>query len=269
MHFEKFLQNDLPEFVEGPELTKACHYSLSGGGKRLRPLIVYLVSEALGKQFPVDDVALSVEYFHTASLIADDLPCMDNDEFRRDHKTLHKKFCESTALLASYALITRAFEKIADNARAFEIESKRCQIALKEASIASGLLGATGGQYLDIHFENPKLENLLAIIEKKTVTLFSVSFLLGWIFGGGDLSKLDTLKSAAFDFGIAFQILDDIDDQKQDNQKQSAVNLALFLGEIQAKERLERHLGLFEKKMRDLGLYNASFEKLIEKIKKR
>ena len=102
-------------FGEKTKLRDACEYALTNGGKRFRPLIVILIAEALGNGLNVFEAALSVEFFHTASLVADDLPCMDNDDERRDKPSLHKVYGEAIALLASYALITAAFEKIYSN----------------------------------------------------------------------------------------------------------------------------------------------------------
>ena len=109
--FEKVLRESLVAFEEGSSLSKAVSYALLSGGKRIRPLLVLQIAKALGKEV-VFDAALSVEYFHTASLIADDMPCMDDDEVRRGMTCLHIKYGEATALLASYALITAAFERI-------------------------------------------------------------------------------------------------------------------------------------------------------------
>src|SRR5689334_6318506 len=96
-------------FGEKTKLRDACEYAITNGGKRFRPLIVLLIAEALGNGLNVYEAALSVEFFHTSSLIADDLPCMDNDDERRDKPSTHKVYGESIALLASYALITAAF----------------------------------------------------------------------------------------------------------------------------------------------------------------
>ena len=114
--FEKFLKEFIEvRFEEKTELTKACEYSLTNGGKRIRPVMVMMIAEALKKGFNVFPVALSVEFFHTASLIADDLPSMDNEVERRSKPALHLVFGESVALLASYSLIAAAYEMIAEN----------------------------------------------------------------------------------------------------------------------------------------------------------
>ena len=172
--FEKRLKKELQFFGVKTHLRDACEYALLNGGKRIRPLIVFITAQALNKNSDVFDAALSVEYFHTASLIADDLPCMDNDDFRRDKPALHKVFGEATALLASYALITAAFEKVYESAKA---HTELCPLALYEASKAAGIHGATGGQYFDLYSKELSLENIKTIIEKKTVRLFEIAFL--------------------------------------------------------------------------------------------
>ncbi len=270
--FEKALKEDIETFGNSTKLKSALEYSLLSGGKRLRPLIVYLVAEALGKNYDVHYLALSVEYFHTASLIADDLPCMDNDEVRRDKPTLHVVFGETTALLASYALISAAFEKIFQGSMIFSkhcsYHEKACTLALKEASFASGIHGATGGQHLDLFPESLNLRLLEEIIEKKTITLFNVSFLFGWIFGGGDLSKIDTVKSAAYDFGMAFQIADDMQDMAQDKEKEHVANMALLLGYEEAFNRVKSYLENFKKSLSTLGIESPLFDKIVHKVLK-
>ena len=177
------------------KLRDACEYALTNGGKRFRPLIVLMVAEALGKGLNVNDAALSVEFFHTASLIADDLPCMDNDDERREKPSVHKVYGETIALLASYALIIAAFEKIHSNSKVMRESStpysgssdKVCVIALESASSCAGIQGATGGQFMDIFPPYLNLEVIKQVIYQKTITLFEVSFIFGWIFGGGVL----------------------------------------------------------------------------------
>src|SRR5271155_2067965 len=113
---EQEIAKSLLLFGEKTKLRDACEYALKSGGKRFRPLLVLLVAEGVGNDLNVYEAALSVEFFHTASLIADDLPCMDNEDERRNKPSLHKVYGEAIALLASYALITAAFDKIYCNA---------------------------------------------------------------------------------------------------------------------------------------------------------
>src|SRR5580693_9207668 len=152
---EQEIAKSILSFGEKTKLRDACEYALTTGGKRFRPLIVILIGEALNNGLNVYESALSVEFFHTASLIADDLPCMDNDDERRDKPSLHKVYGEAIAILASYALITAAFERIHKNAQVMkesvppysEFSDRACVIALETATHCAGILGATGGQF--------------------------------------------------------------------------------------------------------------------------
>lgn len=255
---------------EKTKLRDACEYALTNSGKRFRPLIVLLIGEALENGLSVYESALCVEFFHTASLIADDLPCMDNDDERRDKPSLHKVYGEAIALLASYALITAGFEKI--HRSAFSMHSSgapfgsqsdlRCRIALESATHCAGILGATGGQFLDLYPPNHSLEMVKQVIYKKTVTLFEFSFVLGWIFGGGDLQKLDFVKRVAYHFGMAFQTADDIGDMLQDEKKQREISIARLIGKERALRFFEEQMGHLQTGLRDLELLTPSFEKM-------
>ncbi|MEN9343666.1 MAG: geranyltranstransferase [Chlamydiota bacterium] len=258
------------------KLRDACEYALTNGGKRFRPLIVLLVAEALNNGLNVYESALAVEFFHTASLIADDLPCMDNDDERREKPSLHKVYGESIALLASYALITAAFEKIHSNASVMQsapspfchFSDRACVVALEAATRCSGILGATGGQFYDLFPPNQNLETVKQVIYKKTVTLFEVSFLLGWVFGGGDLSKLDKLRSASYHFGMSFQIADDLADMVQDEKNQKEMSIARLIGKERAFFCFEEEMRLFRKEMQELNILHPSFEKMCNVLTK-
>lgn len=246
----------------GPKtiLQEACAYSLLNGGKRFRPSIVFIVAKSLDNNADVSEAALGVEFLHTASLIADDLPCMDNDDQRRNKPSLHKAFNEPIALLASYALISEGYACLAKNAQIIKNSnisySKDAdligQIALENVSHNTGILGATGGQYLDLNPPDLTLETLCEIIFKKTVTLFEISFVLGWIFGGGDLNQLHLVKKAAEHFGIAFQIVDDLEDMEQDIANQRPINLANAYGEQKAKTLLASEIKAFHECLHQL-----------------
>lgn len=259
-------------FGEKTKLRDACEYALTTGGKRFRPLIVILIAEALGNGLNVYEAALAVEFFHTASLIADDLPCMDNDDERRDRPSLHKVYGEAIALLASYALITAAFEKIHSNAMVMRdadvpfchFSDKACTLALESATHCAGILGATGGQFLDLFPPNQNLDTVKEVIYKKTITLFEVSFVLGWIFGGGDVNKLEKVKKAAYHFGLAFQTADDLGDMLQDEKKQRESSIARLIGKERALMLFEEEMHAFNKELQDLHLLTPSFEKMCD-----
>ena len=267
---EQEIAKSILSLGEKTKLRDACEYALMTGGKRFRPLIVILIAEALGNNLNVYESALSVEFFHTASLIADDLPCMDNDEERRDKPSLHKVYGESIALLASYALITAGFEKIHSNAMvmrdsAFSHFSDRaCTLALESATHCSGIHGATGGQFLDIFPPNQSLETVKQVIYKKTVTLFEVAFVFGWLFGGGDTLKLEKVKKVAYHFGMAFQTADDLGDMLQDEKKQREMSIARLIGKERGLLLFDEEMRHFRKDLQELGLFTPSFEKMCD-----
>jgi geranylgeranyl diphosphate synthase, type II len=267
IQIETLLKQRLDCFGIKTPLRDACEYALMNGGKRIRPLIVFMTAKALNKQLDVSNAALSVEYFHTASLIADDLPCMDNDDFRREKPSVHKIFGEATALLASYALITAAFEKVYESAKQHAKESgELCLMALFEASKAAGIHGATGGQYLDLYPGTLSLKGIKTIIEKKTITLFEISFLYGWIFGGGGLEFLSEVKKLGYHFGMAFQIADDLRDCFEDQKRNNPANLALYLGKEKALELFNQEKESFISLLDKLGIKTAAFVALKIKL---
>jgi geranylgeranyl diphosphate synthase, type II len=274
---EQEIAKSISSFGEKNKLRDACEYALTSGGKRLRPLIVLMVAEGLGCGLNVYESALSVEFFHTASLIADDLPCMDNDDERRHKPSLHKVYGETVALLASYALITAAFDKIHKNgvimrergALFSSMSDRACLIALESATHCSGILGATGGQFLDLFPPNLNFETVRQIIYKKTITLFEVSFIFGWVFGGGDPSEVDLVKKCAFHMGMAFQIADDIIDLDQDDKKQREINMAHVIGRGRSSLLFKEEMDLFRSCLKQLRLDTPSFEKMSSLLMRR
>src|SRR3989344_1352652 len=247
---------------EKTRLREACEYALFSGGKRLRPKLVLMIAKALGHGLDAMPAALSVEFFHTASLIADDLPCMDNDDERRNRPSLHRAFEESIALLTSYTFIASGYGGIYKNGqrmkevRGFQANEAtiRC---LEIATRCAGIFGATNGQFLDLFPPDQSLETIRKIIEQKTVTLFQISFVFGWLFGGGDAVRLPLVESTAYHLGMAFQVADDIQDAERDA---SQVNIARIIWRDQAFDLFYWEMGLFEKGLKELGLWNQEFE---------
>lgn len=239
---EDKIEESLASFGPKTPLSDAIAYALRNGGKRFRPAIVLMTASSIGGQEEAIDAALALEFFHTASLIADDLPCMDNETTRRGKKALHLAFSESIALLASYALISAGYERIRRSTRSNSILS----IALEYAARYTGIEGATGGQFLDLYPPALNEESLKEVIEKKTGALFELSFLFGWLFGGGDLASLPTVREVAYHFGMAFQIIDDFDDLEQDRKEGRKINVPLSLGEKKGAEWLQKELYSFK-----------------------
>jgi geranylgeranyl diphosphate synthase type II len=273
---EQEIARSILSFGEKTKLRDACEYALTAGGKRFRPLIVIFIAEALGNGLNVYESALAVEFFHTASLVADDLPCMDNDDERREKPSLHKVYGEAIALLASYAMIVAAFEKIHSNAMVMQdagppfnqFSDRACTLALESATQCAGILGATGGQFLDLFPPNQNLDTVKQVIYKKTVTLFEVSFVLGWLFGGGDVSKLEKVKRAAYHFGMAFQTADDLADMLQDEKKQREISIARLIGKERGLMLFDEEMRYLRKELLDLNLLTPSFQKMCDILAK-
>lgn len=259
---EKLIDKHVSTLGSPSLLSEASAYALLSGGKRLRPSLVFMVAEGLGSHLDVSYAALAVECFHTASLVVDDLPSMDDDERRRHKPAVHARYGESVALLVSYALIASGYACVAKNATAVANESL-CSIALENAAYNTGLHGATGGQFLDISPPDTTFSTLKEIIHKKTTSLFEIAFVFGWLFGGGNLAMLGAVKQAASHFGLAFQIADDLSDMTRDKKKGCLVNVANVLGVASAQKILREERSSFVSKITSLGLETSPFQELL------
>lgn len=250
---QKKIKQKTSSFLHPGILKDACEYALLNGGKRFRPILVFMVAEALNQQIDVSSAALAVEYFHTASLVADDLPCMDDDDERRNKPTVHKLYGETIALLTSYALIAEGYGAIADSFHDY-IKAKRenalegskiVVLAIENAAYNTGLSGATGGQYLDIFPPDFSEGTLREVIHKKTTSLFEIAFVFGWLFGGGSLEDLSLVKDCASHFGVAFQVADDIGDLEQDLRNGRKSNIAGAFGMERARKIFEDEIAQY------------------------
>jgi geranylgeranyl diphosphate synthase type II len=269
--YKNKIEAALQEYVssrmgEKTSLRDACEYALNGGGKRLRPILVLMIAEALQKGLDVMPVALSVEFFHTASLIADDLPCMDDDDKRRGRPSLHRAFEESVALLASYTFIAAGYEGISRNGvlmkKMHPLSSKADEAVLQSLKIATeygGILGATSGQYLDLFPPDTSWGTIQTLILRKTITLFQISFVFGWLFGGGEVRLLEEVKQAAYHLGMAFQVADDLQDASSSDCK---INVVSALGLNRALSIFQEEMGKFEHALRELTLWNHDFQEV-------
>ncbi len=191
-------------------LNQSMHYSLIGGGKRIRPVLALASADAVGGDLEtILPAAVSLELIHTYSLIHDDLPAMDNDDYRRGRLSNHKVFGEANAILAGDALLTYAFELLADPRVGHPERQLRI---IREVSVAAGKDGMVGGQVADVAGEGKTLN--LAEIEKihkgKTGALLTASARLGGILAGGTEGQLKALTDYSQALGLAFQIKDDI-----------------------------------------------------------
>lgn len=253
-------------------LLEACEYALMSGGKRFRPSLAVMVAKALGFGLDVYEAALAVEFFHTASLVVDDLPSMDNDDERREKPSLHKVYGETMALLVSYALIAEGYHALARNThvlkRAYSPASSHGDrvgiLALENAAQNTGIAGATGGQFLDIFPPDLSPDTLRSIIYKKTISLFEIAFVSGWLFGGGEIDKLERVKKAAYNFGMAFQIVDDFDDVAQDKINKRSINIVSALGHDTALKMLYDEINQFHLNLKGLNIDSSELVALAQ-----
>lgn len=192
------------------ELVDAMRYSLTAGGKRLRPILLMAAADAVGGAGErYLRAACALEMIHTYSLIHDDLPAMDDDDLRRGKPTNHKVYGEAMAILAGDALLTKAFETMCGQENA---DADRLLRVIGEVSAAAGADGMVGGQALDLLSENKTIDRaaLETMHQAKTGALFRAAIRSGAILAGADEEKLAALTLYAEKFGLAFQITDDI-----------------------------------------------------------
>ncbi|MDB6125648.1 MAG: Farnesyl-diphosphate synthase [Pedosphaera sp.] len=216
----KALAGFLPKPTTKPAtIHKAMHYSLFAGGKRMRPALCLAASAACGgDESEAMPLACAVECIHTYSLIHDDLPAMDNDDYRRGKLTNHKVFGEGIAILAGDALLTQAFE-IAAQARAWPRYSHKT--IFLEVARASGSLQLIAGQVADVEAEGKKISTneLKYIHERKTSALLCCSARLGGMSANCTAQQLKALTDFGYNVGLAFQIIDDILDVTQTSEQ--------------------------------------------------
>ena len=246
---DKALDRYLPLISLRPQIIhRAMRYSIFPGGKRIRPIFTIAGFEACGgKGDSIIPVACGIELIHSYTLIHDDLPCMDNDDFRRGKHTCHKKFGEDIALLAGDGLLTLAFQVIA--------ESENIHV-IKEISKAIGTCGVIGGQVADILAQGSRLKAQRKHIEyinlKKTAVLFEAAVKSGGIIKDAGKPEINALGNFGRDIGLVFQLLDDIKDKD---------GYAKLYGEGRA---IEKAKALAEKAKNHLKIFGKKADRLLE-----
>ena len=208
---EKYLDEKCFQYDSEPQkiLFSAMRYSLLAGGKRLRPIFALdFCRMCCGDSDKAIEFAAAVEMVHTYSLIHDDLPCMDNDDYRRGNPTNHKVYGEAIAVLAGDALLTAAFSHIAKSA----LDAEAKIHAVEVLANCAGELGMVGGQVLDMQSESRQCtqQEVIDIQTRKTGALIKAACVLGVIAGGGSQKQLLSAAEFAHNLGLAFQIRDDM-----------------------------------------------------------
>lgn len=220
---EEALSQYLPGEDEYPEtIHQSMRYSMLAGGKRLRPVLVLAAAEAVGGDVKkVIPAACAIEMIHTYSLIHDDLPAMDDDNYRRGKPTNHVVYGEAIAILAGDALLTLAFEVLSSLVEEPGIAPQKVLRVIKEISLAAGSRGLIGGQVVDIGSENLDIsaETLKYIHIHKTGALFKAALKTGAILSSASEEQITALSRYAHFLGLGFQITDDILDIEGDTEK--------------------------------------------------
>lgn len=208
----------LRRYLPAPEgyqkrIMEAMEYSVLAGGKRLRPMLMKETYQLFGGTGElVEPFMAAMEMIHTYSLVHDDLPAMDNDEYRRGRKTTHVVYGEGMGILAGDALLNYAFETAAKAFTMFPEESLKIGKAMQVLAGKAGIYGMIGGQVVDVESAGCNLakEKLDFIYELKTSALIESSMMIGAILAGADEKAIQTVEKIAKNVGIAFQIQDDI-----------------------------------------------------------
>jgi geranylgeranyl diphosphate synthase type II len=251
---QKELKHVFPPRWEIPErLREAMDYSLLAGGKRMRPVLVLAAAESLSASADAAmPVACAVEMIHTYSLIHDDLPAMDNDDYRRGRLTNHKVYGEAMAILAGDALLTHAFHHVVQSAYRYGVPASQVLMIIEEMSALAGARGMVGGQAADILGEQgiTSLSQLEYIHAHKTSDLIIFSLKAGGRIADAADHQLRALEQFGSNIGLAFQIQDDIldvvgDEKKlgkpiKSDEKAQKVTYPYFIGVDASKDKVKQ-----------------------------
>ena len=279
---DRALERWLPPLEDHPpQIHEAMRYSVFAGGKRLRPILALLACEAVGGNS--DDtlpIAAALEMVHTYSLIHDDLPAMDDDDYRRGRRTCHRVYGEAIAILAGDALLTHAFRVLADRGPTRLGAEARLQI-IAEIAEAAGSRGMVGGQVMDILAEGREIDGptLRRLHTQKTGALIRASVRVGGIAGEAEEGRLQALTRYAERVGLAFQIVDDILDIEgataemgksagSDLRRKKATYPAV-IGLEESRRQAARLLGEAKDALRPLGEKGAALAALADFVGRR
>ncbi len=245
---QKRMSDLLPEAFSESRIVEAMRYSALSDGKRIRPFLLMVCAEIFGTSaISVLNAAAALEFIHAYSLIHDDLPAMDNDDFRRGKPTCHKQFDEATAILAGDGLLTYAFEILSDS-KTHKDPIVRCEL-IKILARSAGFNGMIGGQMMDLENSDNKIskEKMANLHRLKTGELFMASCEMGAVLGHATLDERKSLRYYAHDIGLAFQIRDDILDHKgaqsgkveiDETEQKDNASIVEIVGLEQARQQL-------------------------------
>lgn len=239
------VEDYMKKILEGDESTlyAAMRYAVLSEGKRYRPLLLICTGESFGaKREFLLPFACAIEFIHNYSLIHDDLPSIDNDDWRRGQPSCHRAFGEDVALLAGDGLLTLAFEIMAEAPVPEKLASRKLE-AISEVSRLSGPKGMIAGQFMDVKLALPELneEKIIELMEKKTGALIMASVKVGALIGGASRKVIGLMEEFGRRLGLAFQIRDDILDSVQKTElKLPRPNFVHLVGLERARHWLNR-----------------------------
>jgi len=268
---DQALEEYLPR--EEPTLFEAMHYALFSGGKRFRPLLLFSVGHyfrALEEEMV--PVACAVEFIHSYSLIHDDLPALDNDDFRRGKPSLHRAFGEAIALLAGDALLTLAFQVVAEASFSPSRLAIKVEI-VRRLSQAAGVSGMIGGQIQDLQLTDEVRDEarFLAMVGKKTGQLITFSVMTGGLLGEVSERERRALFNFGQNLGLAFQLRDDLADLNQDEQARqqakNSPNYALVFGQAKTRQEVNSYVDKAVGALKEGGINSPELIYLSEKLR--
>lgn len=233
-HFESYFNSFVEQLTDVPEpLLSAMKYSLHSGGKRLRPILLLESSRIFGgrETESLFKTACAIECVHTYSLIHDDLPCMDNSDYRRGKPSNHKVYGEGVAVLAGDALLNLVFELLFEAVTLCEDAEKNRYIrAAKMIADRTGARGLIAGQVIDIAVDAEKhiSTRLNYIYQHKTADLITAALLAGAVIGGADEASLKKMREFGDNFGYSFQIVDDLLDGEDEEDKEKNTFVGVY-----------------------------------------
>ena len=268
---DEALNQYLPPETEYPQtIHEAMRYSVFAGGKRLRPILVIAAAEVVGgRAEKVLPTACAIELIHTFSLIHDDLPAIDNDDYRRGKLTCHKVFGENMAILAGDGLLTHAFQLLAQNSEIKTINKEAMPLVIREVAAAIGTLGLIGGEVVDIQSEGKEVDlpRLEYIHSHKTGALIAISLKVGAMLVDAPQEEIEALFQYGKSIGLAFQIVDDILNVEGDevqlgkpvgsDLRQKKATYPALLGIEESRQRARR---LVEEAKKELEIFGEKGE---------
>lgn len=269
---KKAIEEELERFLPSPQtpLHQAMRHAVFSGGKRFRALLTLCTGEGLGAdQRMLLPFSCAVELIHNYSLVHDDLPSMDNDDYRRGQPSCHKAYGEDTAILVGDALLTLSFQVLAQAPLEDKLASKRERI-IQEMSYHAGAEGMIGGQYLDLSVSSGDIseEVLHELMVKKTGSLITASVKTGALLGEASPSQWEALVEYSKNLGLAFQTRDDILDYTKDKQENglSPPNSVSFFGLHPSRERFKKFIQAGMKELDKVNMDQRELRFLTQKL---